>query len=130
MDSAHIFWWGTSRHFAPCLVSFELFCIAFASFCVVLPCVESIGTTSHYIATTFVVFFFYLDDIYVDLLNSCDFFFITKPIIPSSPKFSSISEYICISYMGLSNKYVVPKEGGLCCEVLNEEGGELGAKNV
>ena len=56
------------------------------------------------------------------------FIYETNHALPQ--KFSSISEYICISYMGLSNKYVVPKEGGLCCEVLNGEGGELGAKNV
>ena len=87
MDSAHIFWRGASRHFVPCLIVFALFCVAFASFCVVLHCVESIGTTSLYIATTFVVFFFYLDDIYVDLLNSCDFFYLRNQSCPSPKNF-------------------------------------------
>ena len=84
MDPARIFWGGASRRFAvfaPFLRRFASFCVVFASFLrrfrivfVVLRCVQSNNNTSHCIATTFVVFFCYLDEIYIDLLNICDFF--------------------------------------------------------
>ena len=109
MDPARIFWGGASRHFASflrcfasflrcfasfCIVScrfcvvlrrFASFCVVFALFCVNLLCVESNSNTLHCIATTFVVFFCYLDEIYIDLFNICDFFISAHQFCPPLP---------------------------------------------
>ena len=124
MDPARIFWGGASRHFASfsrcfasfCIVSrrFASFRVVFALFCVNLLCVESNSNTLHCIATTFVVFFCYLDEIYIDLFNICDFFisahqFCPPPAPPQisiwggapTPPYKYIPVYIHISQSSL-----------------------------
>ena len=61
---------------------FASFRVVFALFCVNLLCVESNSNTLHCIATTFVVFFCYLDEIYIDLFNICDFFISAHQFCP------------------------------------------------
>ena len=98
MNLARIFFFGggivsfciVSCHFASFLRRFASFRVVFALFCIVLHCVEWKSNTLHCITTTFVVLFWYLDEIYIDLLNSCDFLFtptnFASPLPP--PKFS------------------------------------------